>query len=66
MAKLDENGTEAGRVEPVVANLVLALVELGITMDGLRKFDMRGGHCPRQPMPCRLNRRRSSPMNPDD
>ena len=33
----------AGRVEPVVADLVLALVELGIPMDGLREFAMRGG-----------------------
>lgn len=32
----------AGRVEPVVADLVLALVELGMPLEGLRDYAVRG------------------------
>ena len=33
----------AGRVEPVIADVILALVELGVPLDGLSDFAMRGG-----------------------
>lgn len=33
----------AGRVEPLVADVVLALVELGIPLEGMQEFAMRGG-----------------------
>ena len=33
----------AGRVEPVIADVILALVELGVPLDGLSEFAMRGG-----------------------
>ena len=33
----------AGRVEPVVADLVLALVEMGVSTDGLREYALRSG-----------------------
>ena len=32
----------AGRVEPVVADLVLALVEMGIPLEGLSEYSQRG------------------------
>jgi len=39
----------AGRVEPVVADLVLALVEMSVPMEGLREYALRQGRLTVQP-----------------